>query len=79
MELRIKASDQNSSELEQLLQAHGIRFQRTEYEGVDASQVIEFIITWGPPALNFIGAIVDLAKKLGKDKKAKITVDLSDD
>jgi hypothetical protein len=79
MELRIKASDQNSSELEQLLQAHGIPFQRIEHEGIDAVQVIEFIIAWGPPVLTFIGAIVDLAKKLGKDKKAKVTVDLSDE
>jgi hypothetical protein len=49
-----------------------------EHEGVDAGQAIEFVITWGPPVLNLIGAIVDLAKKVGKDKKAKITVDLSD-
>lgn len=79
MELRIKATDQNSNELEQLLQKHGIPFRRMEHEGVDAGQVVEFILTWGPPVLNLLGAIVDLAKKLGKDKRAKITIDLADD
>jgi hypothetical protein len=79
MELRIKASDQNSGELEKLLETHGIAFQRMGHDGVDAGQAVEFVLTWGPPVLNLIGAVVDLAKKVGKDKAAKITIDLSDD
>jgi hypothetical protein len=79
MELRIKASDKNSQELEELLQTHKVAFQRMEHGGVDAGQAVEFVLTWGPPVLNLIGAIVDLAKKVGKDKAAKITIDLSDD
>ncbi|TBA50491.1 hypothetical protein [Rhizobium ruizarguesonis] len=79
MELRIKASDQTSQELERLLEAQGIPFERMEHEGVDAVQVIEFIINWAPPVLALIGAIVDLLKKLGKDKQAIVTVDLADE
>lgn len=79
MEFRVRTSGTNSEALQALLKSGQVPYQRMETEGVDGAQVIEFVLTWGPPVVSLLAAIVDLANRLGKDNKSKITIDLSDE
>jgi hypothetical protein len=79
MELRIRVSESDKAEIERLLRAQKVPFESIDHAGLDATQAIEFVLTWGPPLINLVEAIYDFSKKLKKDKKARISIDLTDD
>ncbi len=77
MEITVRLPMDESTPIRQFLETHGADYETVEQRGLDAAQIVDLIINYGPSTIVVLNGILDIISKTEKLRHARISIDAS--